>query len=285
MAAKQGDMIMQPPVTRRQAVAALGVTSASIISPASVFAAVTPEKIAALIPGASACILTPFAEEGPYYFDPNLERSDMTEGKPGIPLRILFQVIDAIGCAPISGARADIWHADAGGEYSGYASQGDDRKTTAEGQTFLRGTQFTSSLGEATFDTIYPGWYKGRTTHIHFKVFLDTKNVVTGQIYFPDALSEFIYTSVAPYNARTTQRDTANAADHVIEGSGGGHETFCNIKEDVDRYLASLIIGIDRNAEAETTQGGSPPPGKPPTFTPGGTGTVPLDRSKLVPGA
>ncbi len=78
------------------------------------------------------------------------------------------------------------------------------RDVSTNGEKFLRGTQMTDAAGSVSFRTIYPGWYRGRTAHIHFKVFLDTKTVLTGQLYFPDALSEFIYTSVPPYTSART---------------------------------------------------------------------------------
>src|SRR5438132_1594118 len=64
---------------------------------------------------ADACILTPQAEEGPYYIDPKLARSDIRDGKAGVPLTLRLRVIEAGPCSPLSGARVDIWHCDARG--------------------------------------------------------------------------------------------------------------------------------------------------------------------------
>lgn len=111
----------------------------------------------------------PKSPKAPYYFDPALERQDVTEGRPGVRTQVRLQVVDA-QCKPMAGARVDIWHADATGIYSGYANQPGGIDTT--GQTFMRGTQMTGENGVAEFTTVYPGWYRGRTTHIHFKVFL-----------------------------------------------------------------------------------------------------------------
>lgn len=128
---------------------------------------------------AKMCVLTPEAMEGPFYFDPQLVRSDITEGKQGAPLVLTLQVVEAKDCAAIPGARVDIWHADGLGLYSGYARQETD---SAKGETFLRGTQFAGAGGEVRFATIYPGWYPGRTPHIHFKIFVDELNVIIGQL-------------------------------------------------------------------------------------------------------
>lgn len=95
------------------------------------------------------------------------------------------------------------------------------------------------------FETIYPGWYPGRTPHIHFKVFTDPASVATGQLYFPDALSTRIYASIPPYNARKAKRDTDNNNDFVFLRQGGV-ETLLKIEEKDGRYLASLVIGVDR---------------------------------------
>jgi protocatechuate 3,4-dioxygenase beta subunit len=279
-----------PHPSRRGILAALAGTAAGTLTVRQAFAAATPERIATILPS-NVCILTPQAVEGPYYFDASLVRSDVTEGRPGIPMKLMLQVIEASTCEPIPGARVDIWHCDATGLYSGYSGQGDDRTTSTEGEKFLRGTQTTDDSGIATFGTIYPGWYRGRTTHIHFKVFLDEKTVMMSQIYFPDALSTYIYENIAPYDERASARDTINKTDDVLAQSGGGHGSFCSIKEDADSYLASLVIGVDRQADiAGGNQGPGGPGGPPPGGTgglpppPGGSGTPPAPAD-MVPGA
>ncbi|HEX8262897.1 MAG TPA: hypothetical protein VF547_08495, partial [Allosphingosinicella sp.] len=112
-----------------------------------------PEAAAArarLIAG-SACPVTPRQTEGPFYFDPKRVRPDVREGRPGLPLRLRLQVVTAAGCAPVAGARVDIWHCDAAGTYSGYGSE------RSAGEAWLRGTQFADVDGVVAFETIYPG--------------------------------------------------------------------------------------------------------------------------------
>lgn len=41
---------------------------------------------------------------------------------------------------------------------------------TTDDYTWLRGTQQTDEDGMVEFETIVPGWYAGRTAHIHLKV-------------------------------------------------------------------------------------------------------------------
>jgi protocatechuate 3,4-dioxygenase beta subunit len=245
-------------LTRRAAVAGLFAAPSLALPNAAVRAsdsvatpggsAATPGGGAAAPRAAFSCIATPQAVAGPYYFDPKLSRLDITEGHPGVPLRIRLVVIDTASCQPLTGARIDIWHARADGFYSGYRGQGDNHKIDTTGGTFMRGTQETDAQGEARFHTVYPGWYIGRTPHIHFKAFTDTKNVLTAQMYFPDALSQYLYGNVDAYR-RKRSRDTFNVNDSLalMDNSHGG---FCDIREQADHYLATLILGVDRSATA-----------------------------------
>src|SRR6185503_3563565 len=141
----------------------------------------------------ATCTLTPQQTEGPYWLDARQVRRDITESKQGVPLRLLLRVVSASTCLPIPNALAEIWHADAAGVYSGYSEQG------TAGQTFLRGLQTSDADGIVEFQTIFPGWYRGRTTHIHFKVYFGNQTMVTAQLYFAESLSSTIYTTVSPY--------------------------------------------------------------------------------------
>lgn len=190
----------------------------------------------------ATCTLTPQQTEGPYWFNANQVRRDITEGKAGVSLRVVLRVVSASTCLPIPNAVAEIWHADAAGIYSGYAAQG------TAGQTFLRGIQISDANGMVEFQTIYPGWYRGRTAHIHFKVHFENQTLVTAQLYFPETLSNTIYTTVSPYSTRGA-KDTANATDMVY--SGGGDQLLMQVQQDGSGYLASLTISIAANAATE----------------------------------
>src|SRR5213080_3206228 len=115
--------------------------------------------------GAVTCVLTPEQTEGPYYIAGELVRRNITEGRPGTPLTLRAFVVDASTCKAIRNAAVDIWHADAGGVYSGFGAGSANR-------TFMRGIQRTNAAGLALFRSVYPGWYQGRTVHIHVKVHL-----------------------------------------------------------------------------------------------------------------
>ena len=166
-------------ISRRAIIGGLAAAPVATVSGAPAIAQEASGAAATQPPG--VCTLLPQAVEGPYYFDPRLVRADITEGRPGLAMQLKLQVIENGPCKPIANARIDVWHADAGGIYSGYAGQGDNRDTSTEGQAYLRGTQLTDADGNVTFKTVFPGWYPGRTPHIHVKVFLDEKTLLTGQ--------------------------------------------------------------------------------------------------------
>jgi protocatechuate 3,4-dioxygenase beta subunit len=231
-------------LSRRRALGLIAVTaSGGAFMSASAFAqnAAAPALIALLMPQAGVCAIMPEAEEGPFYVDAELDRKDITEGREGVRLAVRLQVVDQ-QCRPLAGKRVDIWHCDAKGIYSGYPGQGDGRDIDTSGQKFLRGAQHTDASGIVAFDTIYPGWYHGRTTHIHFKAFLDQNSVLTGQMFFPDDLSEYLFTTVAPYNDRADRRDMLNRDDRIALDAGP--LAHAAIREAGATYEALLIIGV-----------------------------------------
>lgn len=163
------------------------------------------------------CLLTQAIEEGPYYLSSTPTRSDVTDGQAGKALTLKFTVLDS-KCKAIKNARVDIWYANAQGVYSGVASRGDDLGAGTNSGNFLRGTQFTNAKGVVTFKGIYPGWYPARTIHIHQKVWVGGKEVLTTQTYFTDKQNAAVM-ATAPYNTRGSQRVT-NATDMVLTRGG-----------------------------------------------------------------
>ena len=187
------------------------------------------------------CVLTPQATEGPFYFDPNQIRQNIVEDRVGAPLRVAVRVMKMDdGCAPLKDALVDLWHTDAEGLYSGYPRQLGGQDTS--GQTFLRGMQVTDSDGIALFDTIYPGWYPGRTVHIHFKVHYRDNTYVTSQFYFPDDFTDRVY-SQAPYSDRP-DRPTRNANDSILRGDPAERNLLASVTEDGDGYFSSITVAV-----------------------------------------
>jgi protocatechuate 3,4-dioxygenase beta subunit len=169
--------------------------------------------------------------EGPYYLAHEKVRRNITEGKPGTPLRLNLKVVSTSSCKPIKGATVDIWHADASGVYSGVAGNTG---------TFLRGIQRTDRNGLAVFDTIYPGWYQGRAVHIHVKVHVGGKVVHTGQLFFPDALTEQVYKAAA-YRVRGNP-DVSDAADSIYRN--GGSLSLLRPVKSGSGYVGSMVMGV-----------------------------------------
>ncbi len=164
-----------------------------------------------------SCSPTQAIEEGPYYLADTPTRSDITDGQAGKAITLSFTVLN-FACKPIKNARVDIWYANADGVYSGVASRGDDLGAGTNSGRFLRGTQFTNAKGVATFKGIYPGWYPARTIHIHQKIWVGNKEVLTTQTYFTDKQNAAVM-ATAPYKARGAQRVT-NTTDMVLKRGG-----------------------------------------------------------------
>jgi protocatechuate 3,4-dioxygenase beta subunit len=188
------------------------------------------------LPQGGGCVLAPALTEGPYYINPALVRTDITEGLPGFPLRLNLRVVRVAGCTPVAGAIADIWHCDAAGLYSGYTGQLGNISTV--GQNFYRGVQTTDANGLATFHTNYPGWYPGRAVHIHFKVILSTTTAITSQLYVPDTLTDDVFAACEPYTARGP-RPTRNANDMLYRA-----QLLMNPTVQKGGVVADFTIGI-----------------------------------------
>lgn len=187
--------------------------------------------------GMNGCTLYPEQTPGPFYLDLDLLRRDITEEKTGAALRVEM-VVQSVACVSLKDIAVDLWHCDAAGVYSGFSGQLGGLDTT--GETFLRGTQITDTNGLAAFDTIYPGWYPGRTTHIHFTVRTSSTTAATSQIYFPESVTSEVY-AIPPYDARGP-KDTPNGADGIaVTAPAPLAEVVGN---DVSGYTATILVTV-----------------------------------------
>ena len=182
------------------------------------------------------CVLTPEQTEGPDYIAGEKVRRNITEGRPGTPLALRLTVVDSRTCKPIKGAAVDIWHCDASGAYSGFGAGRSSR-------TFMRGIQRTNASGVATFKTVYPGWYPGRTVHIHVKVHVRGNVVHTGQLYFSDGVTDAVYRRT-PYSRRPN-RETRNADDSLFRD--GGRRSLLRLQRSGSGYVGSIKMGVRRS--------------------------------------
>jgi protocatechuate 3,4-dioxygenase beta subunit len=217
---------------RREALIALGAGVGALtgIKGLRELTAATPQALAA-----SGCVLQREVTEGPYYLDLNLVRRDITGDRKGTPLTLRFVVVNAATCKPIPGAKVEIWHADAGGTYSGVAGQRGN---------YLRGIQVADSAGRVRFDSIFPGWYRGRTPHIHMKVFVSGNEVHTGQVFFRESVQRSVYRQGA-YASRG-QADTTNASDNIYRSAGAQALMSLKRKGSIisSGYTGRLTIGV-----------------------------------------
>ncbi|MEX1008609.1 MAG: intradiol ring-cleavage dioxygenase [Acidimicrobiia bacterium] len=228
-------------VSRREALGLLGAAALAAVAAAcgggsSDSAASSSRKRSTGSSGSTSgasCVLTSEMTEGPYYIDGEAVRSNITEGKPGMPLRLDLTVVDADTCQPIPGASVEVWHADATGNYSGFGSATSNR-------TFLRGVQIADDDGTVTFDTLYPGWYQGRAVHIHLKAHKGGNQVHTTQLFFDENVSDAVYMT-SPYNSRSGQR-TTNAQDNIY--ADGGTQSTLALAKNGDGYVGTLTLGI-----------------------------------------
>jgi protocatechuate 3,4-dioxygenase beta subunit len=231
-------------INRRKALELIGAAGALVTAgcsgdtPTSPSAAATPAATPTTTTGtptgSAACAVSPSETVGPYPSLADYVRRNITEGRPGLPLSLTLTVVNAASnCAPVASASVEIWQCDHEGVYSEYGA--------GRGQTFLRGIQVTDGQGQVTFDTVYPGWYQGRATHIHVEVSLNGRSVKVTQIAFPEEVTAEVYrtgvyASKGP-NTTTNTRDGIFAdslAQEMISLSGSVASGFAG----------TFIVGI-----------------------------------------
>lgn len=220
-----------------------------------------------------ACVLAPEATEGPYYYSYEAVpyRQNIVEDRAGVSLTLKIAVVDVNTCAPVTNAAVDVWHADASGIYSHYValSQSQNGGSSSSGgpgsssgntdnSTFLRGITLTDSNGVATVQTIFPGWYTGRTTHIHVKVHLNgtisadgshfTGGSVphTGQFFFSESDTASVYSSFSAYSKNSSATRLTNAQDNIYQSSSGDKSLMTlSGTAGQDTFSALITVGID----------------------------------------
>ena len=128
---------------------------------------------------------TPSQTEGPFYpvtlpqdADFDLLRNGALEYRGGQPAWVEGRVMDLRG-KPLAGAVVEIWQCDEAGHYHHPNDRGG--KADAAFQGF--GRVSAASDGSYRFRTIRPVAYSGRAPHIHVKVKLGARELLTTQLY------------------------------------------------------------------------------------------------------
>ena len=226
-----------------------------------------PSDVLSLLDEANTCVAAREETQGPYWFDVDSIRSDLREDRPGTPLLLAIRAHDLSSCtngsapAAIPNSVVEIWHCDAGGVYSGFesASQGgpgrggsgetsdgsysvgDSEASPTDDGTYLRGAQVADRNGVVQFTTVYPGWYRGRTVHIHLRLHVDRKTVVTTQLYFDEAVNDAVF-ATSPYDAHTG-RETRNEDDSIYDPAG-----LVTARRTASGYLGVINVGVNVSA-------------------------------------
>ncbi|PPQ96760.1 hypothetical protein CVT26_010215 [Gymnopilus dilepis] len=177
----------------------------------------------------NTCVLAPEVTEGPYYHtEGHPIRQNIAELQDGLLLLLDIGVIDVETCQPLPNVLVDIWQANATGSYAGHpfphahlineepAKEGRRRgllsayPRTVHEETWLRGAWPTDKNGVVQFTSIYPGYYTGRATHVHTKVFPEWSVIPenntfkagrlahTGQFFFDEDMN-MIVDKMYPY--------------------------------------------------------------------------------------
>lgn len=259
------------------------------------------------------CILTHEATEGPFYIPDPLIRSNITEDRIGVPLNLQINVLDVTKCEPAKNVWVDIWHADAVGEYSGWATgdapftltdmpgiftrdasksfdhdgpphdghphdgpphDGPPRHgpppfshTPPESSRWLRGVAQTDDAGLATFDTVMPAWYAGRTTHIHIRIHTGNTTIEdgmlmgegrvahTGQLYFADELVLELAKTAEPYRTHARTLTPKLNEDDGIYMHSDGQEQLITVKKDSGIFMGTVTVGVDPSADHHRDEG------------------------------
>lgn len=206
-------------LSRRRALGLLGAAGAALTgacggdtptSPTSSSTTTTTTTTGGTSGTTGTCAVSPTETAGPFPSLSQFVRSDIREDRPGLPLTLTLTVVNAnSACAPVAGASVEIWQCDVAGDYSQYG--------TVRQQTFLRGIQTTNASGQATFVTVYPGWYQGRATHIHVEVTANGRSVKVTQIAFPESVNAEVYRS-GVYASRGLN-PTSNSSDGIFSDS------------------------------------------------------------------
>ncbi|KAG9645473.1 aromatic compound dioxygenase, partial [Aureobasidium melanogenum] len=217
----------------------------------------------------ASCILTPEVVVGPYFVIGEYYRTNVVESQGGVPVHLEYQYIDTSTCEPATGLYLEAWQANSTGVYSGIVASGNgnDADTSNLDTTFLRGVTKVDSQGVGYFDTIFPGHYAGRSTHIH--LIAQQNGTVydngtysggtishVGQLFFDESLKSAVYDTY-PYTTNTqsyTTNDDDMWAPDQADNNYDPIPDYAYLGEDIsDGLLMWISVGINMSAEYTVT--------------------------------
>jgi protocatechuate 3,4-dioxygenase beta subunit len=172
-----------------------------------------------------SCSVTASETAGPFPTKTpgSLVTSNIVSDRTGISFTINITIKNTnASCATLTGAIVDIWHCDKDGyysEYGGTSMQSADFTSVH----FLRGRQTTDANGLVKFQSIFPGWYSGRATHIHVHIYnASGTSLLVTQIAFPEGAGSavaLVNASSANGYTKGLSGYTYNASDNVFSDS------------------------------------------------------------------
>ena len=212
-------------------------------------------ELTKLLLGCTTCRSWAEQDQGPYHRDGVAVRRDLVEDRQGVALQLGIRLL-GVDEGPATDVEIEIWHCDALGRYSGFPPPDPAVPVTSETapraeylpeQTWLRGRQRTGRAGIVEFRTIYPGWYPGRTVHIHLAV-STAEATFTSQLYFPEEITAEVFDH-PPYRQRP-DRDTTNLEDEIFPT--GGTPTVLDLVSAGAGYRAGTCLALPGRTDLRT---------------------------------
>lgn len=197
----------------------------------------------------ASCTLIPTETEGPFPLDLSTTNSatyfrrDVREDRSGAKLNLTMRIYGVDNCTPMTNVRVNIWHCDKNGLYSGYFNTMNTGSTAATASmTWLRGYQMTDAYGEVQFTTIFPGWYSGRTMHIHFQVYVSSSYKAVSQMTCDATQKNQVYADNA--SLYTKGADPQAIATDNIFSDGYTYQMFTLTKNSDGSYNAYMEVSV-----------------------------------------
>ncbi len=208
----------------------------------------------------------PFPTKKPEDFLSKNIKGDRT----GVEAKIKINVTNVDeSCQPLIGAIVDIWHCDKDGNYSQYGGMR-MQPTDYKSYKFLRGRQVTDENGNVEFNSIFPGWYESRATHIHVHIYDQKgKSLKVTQIAFPEGENSAvkIVNSAKEYGyTKGLTGYTYNENDNVFSDDTDGNQ-LAKVSGSLEKGYtieANIVISTENIEEAKEPMGGGL--GMPPPF-------------------